>query len=163
MLGKLIGEGGLLEWHGSSPNDPRQFYTIRWAEVRFRTFVAVVSHLFSVTPATVGGGFFAKNCNEASPRRICEERFERNQAIQTHEAHDFTRRLAEERDLASLGLVVVSLRTARREDIGRERGLRADERLATALEAISEQDGKWYRVDREIISLRRWSKDHTAN
>ena len=21
--------GGLLEWHGSSPNDPRQFYTIR--------------------------------------------------------------------------------------------------------------------------------------
>lgn len=122
-----------------------------------------MSHLFSLTPATVGGGFFAKNCNEASPRRICEERFERNQAIQTHEAHNFTRRLAEERDLASLGLVVVSLRTARREDIGRERGLRADERLATALEAISEQDGKWYRVDREIISLRRWSKDHTAN
>ena len=29
VLGKLIGEGGLLEWHGSSPNDPRQFYTIR--------------------------------------------------------------------------------------------------------------------------------------
>lgn len=61
VLGKLIGEGGLLEWHGSSPNDPRQFYTIRWAEVRFRTFVAVVSHLFSLTPATVGG------------RILCEE------------------------------------------------------------------------------------------
>lgn len=29
VLGKLIGEEGLLEWHGSSPNDPRQFYTIR--------------------------------------------------------------------------------------------------------------------------------------
>ena len=29
LLGKLVGEGGLLEWHGSSPNDPRQFYTIR--------------------------------------------------------------------------------------------------------------------------------------
>ncbi len=29
VLGKLIGEGGLLEWHGSSPNDPRQFYTIK--------------------------------------------------------------------------------------------------------------------------------------
>ena len=29
VLGKLIGERGLLEWHGSSPNDPRQFYTIR--------------------------------------------------------------------------------------------------------------------------------------
>lgn len=29
LLGKLVGEGGVLEWHGSSPNDPRQFYTIR--------------------------------------------------------------------------------------------------------------------------------------
>lgn len=29
LLGKLVGEGGLLEWHASSPNDPRQFYTIR--------------------------------------------------------------------------------------------------------------------------------------
>ena len=29
VLGKLIEEDGLLEWHGSSPNDPKQFYTIR--------------------------------------------------------------------------------------------------------------------------------------
>lgn len=29
VLGKLIEEDGLLEWHGSSHNDPKQFYTIR--------------------------------------------------------------------------------------------------------------------------------------
>lgn len=29
VLGKLIEEDGLLEWHGSSPHDPKQFYTIR--------------------------------------------------------------------------------------------------------------------------------------
>ena len=80
-----------------------------------------------------------------------------------HEAHNSIRRLAEERNLAYLGLVVVSLCAARREDIGIKRGPRADERLATALEAIPEQDGKWYRVHREIICLRRWGKDHAAS
>lgn len=29
VLSKLIEDGGLLEWHGSSPTDPRQFYKIR--------------------------------------------------------------------------------------------------------------------------------------
>lgn len=29
VLSKLIEGGGLLEWHGSSPTDPRQFYKIR--------------------------------------------------------------------------------------------------------------------------------------
>lgn len=29
VLSKLIKDGGLLEWHGSSPTDPRQFYKIR--------------------------------------------------------------------------------------------------------------------------------------
>lgn len=29
VLGKLIEEDGLLEWHGPSHNDPKQFYTIR--------------------------------------------------------------------------------------------------------------------------------------
>lgn len=29
VLSKLIEDGGLLEWHGSSPTDPRQFYKMR--------------------------------------------------------------------------------------------------------------------------------------
>ena len=29
VLGKLIEEDGLLEWHGFSPNDSKRFYTIR--------------------------------------------------------------------------------------------------------------------------------------
>lgn len=29
VLSKLIEDGGLLEWHGSSPTDPKQFYKIR--------------------------------------------------------------------------------------------------------------------------------------
>lgn len=27
--GKLVGNDGLLEWHGSSPSDPKQFYTMK--------------------------------------------------------------------------------------------------------------------------------------
>ncbi len=29
VLGKLVGNDGLLEWHGPSPSDPKQFYTMK--------------------------------------------------------------------------------------------------------------------------------------
>ena len=44
------------------------------------------------------------------------------------------------------------------EDIGIERGPQADKKLPAAIEAIPEEDRKWYRVSREIVSLQCWSK-----
>ena len=46
------------------------------------------------------------------------------------------------------------------EDIGIVRGPQADAKLPAAIEDIPEVDRQWYRVSRDIVSLREWGEDH---
>lgn len=44
------------------------------------------------------------------------------------------------------------------EDIGIKRGPHVDRKLPAAIEAIPEEDRKWYRVSRETVSLLNWGE-----
>ena len=46
------------------------------------------------------------------------------------------------------------------EDIGIVRGPQAEKKLPAAIEDIPEENRQWYRVSRDIVSLREWGEDY---